>query len=284
MILRRLGNKKKIAAKIIKHFPDHKIYIEPFFGAGGMFFNKPKAKYNIVNDLDSDVFNLFQVVMNQKEELETAFYIMPIHSDLLNYWKKNLETDPIKKALRFLCLSNFGYMGTSNNIQFSMRTLPKEQIFKYINDTFIKLENVKFNNCDFRRFFNSLIYTDIDYGNLSNERKKIFIYCDSPYIGTADNYSDSNTWTEPDSLDLFNCLQETDCKYAMSEFDHSFILDQAKRRGLNVHIIGERQNLKNRRTEILVTNYRNQQRELFDEKQIFSRNINYGIMGLKEKA
>lgn len=64
MILRRLGNKKKIAQEIQKHFPPHKIYIEPFFGAGGMFFNKPKAKYNIVNDLDSDVFNLFQVVMN----------------------------------------------------------------------------------------------------------------------------------------------------------------------------------------------------------------------------
>ena len=54
MILRRLGNKKKIAKEIQKYFPPHKIYIEPFFGAGGMFFNKPKAKYNIVNDLDSD--------------------------------------------------------------------------------------------------------------------------------------------------------------------------------------------------------------------------------------
>ena len=41
----------------------------------------------------------------------------------------------------------------------------------------------------------------------------------------------------------------------MSEFDNEFILNQAKERGLNVIIIGERQNLKNRRTEILVTNY-----------------------------
>ena len=79
--------------KIQKYFPEHKIYIEPFFGAGGMFFNKPKSKYNIVNDLDSDVFNLFQVVMNQKKELEKAFYMMPIHSDLLNYWKQNKETE-----------------------------------------------------------------------------------------------------------------------------------------------------------------------------------------------
>ena len=45
--------------------------------------------------------------MNQKEELEKAFYMMPIHSDLLEYWKKNQETEPIKKALRFLFLSNW---------------------------------------------------------------------------------------------------------------------------------------------------------------------------------
>jgi DNA adenine methylase len=64
MILRRLGNKQAIAQDIIKYFPEHKIYVEPFFGAGGMFFNKPKVKYNIVNDLDSEVFNLFQVVID----------------------------------------------------------------------------------------------------------------------------------------------------------------------------------------------------------------------------
>ena len=50
MILRRLGNKQAIAQDIIKYFPAHKIYVEPFFGAGGMFFQKPKAKFNMVND------------------------------------------------------------------------------------------------------------------------------------------------------------------------------------------------------------------------------------------
>jgi DNA adenine methylase len=50
MILRRLGNKSKIASEIYRHFPPHRTYVEPFFGAGGMFFNKPKAKYNILND------------------------------------------------------------------------------------------------------------------------------------------------------------------------------------------------------------------------------------------
>ena len=42
---------------------------------------------------------------------------------------------------------------------------------------------------------------------------------------------------------------------AMSEFDHPFILSEAKKRGFKVIPIKERQNIKNRRIEILVTNY-----------------------------
>lgn len=259
MILRRLGNKNKIAQEIQQYFPPHKIYIEPFFGAGGMFFNKPKAKYNIVNDLDSDVFNLFQVVMNQKEELEKAFYMMPIHSDLLDYWKKNEETEPIKKALRFLFLSNFTIMGSGSGIRIGASGGTNKNIFdENINETFDLLKNVQFNNCDCKRFINSISFDDRKTPTETNES---FIYCDPPYLGTNDNYS--NSFTEQDSEDLFNCLNETKCKFAMSEFDHPFILEQAKKHNLNVIIIGERQNLKNRRTEILVTNYKNSQQTLF---------------------
>lgn len=252
MILRRLGNKKKLAKQIQAHFPPHKIYIEPFFGAGGMFFNKPKAKYNIVNDLDSDVFNLFQVVMNQKEELEKAFYIMPIHSDLLNYWKKNKETDPIKKALRFLFLTNLTYLGKHSNLRYGARN-DKNSVLLNINATFDLLKDVQFNNCDFIRLFKSINFID-------NENPDCFAYLDPPYIGVDNNYEYS--FSEDQAADLFDIVQELNIKFAYSEFNHPFILDQAKQRKLNVIIIGERQNLKNRRTEILITNYQNLQGKL----------------------
>lgn len=256
MILRRLGNKSAIAHKIIPYFPPHKIFVDVFFGAGGMFFNKPKAKYNIVNDLDSDVFNLFMVVMNQKEELEKAFYQMPIHSDLLNYLKKHQETEPIKKALRFLFLSNFTYLGKQDTIAMICGNA-KAFLLSNLKQTYDIIFDVQFANFDFRKFIKTLSFRD------ANEKDSSFIYCDSPYLSTVDTYSNSDTWTEQDSIDLFNTLQETGCKWAMSEFDNPFILQQAKERNLNVIIIGERQNLKNRRTEILITNYQ-QQPSLFD--------------------
>ena len=255
MILRRLGNKKKLAEHIQSYFPAHKIYIEPFFGAGGMFFYKPKAKYNIINDLDSDVFNLFQVVSNQKEEFEKAFYDMPIHSDLLEYWKENEETEPIRKALRFLLRSNFTYSGTGTALIFTFAD-SKGQLLKMLNETNKMLFGVQFDNDDFRRFLRKPNFTK--GANFKNES---FIYCDPPYLETTDNYSHS--FKEEDSNDLFNSLEDSGCKWAMSEFDHPFIIKQAEERGLNILYIGERNNLKNRRTEISVTNYENKQTSLF---------------------
>ena len=252
MILRRLGNKKKIAKEIQKYFPAHSYYIEPFFGAGGMFFNKPKSKYNIVNDLNSDVFNLFNVVSNKKDELHEAFYKMPISEELFKHWMHNKETTDVMRAVRFIFLSNFSFLGKMDCMTFNNKN-SKQNVLDGLLPTFDFLFGVEFGNKDAVSFLKSIPIKD---------KEKAFIYCDPPYLGTVDNYS--NSFNEEQSEELFNTLEETKCKFAMSEFDHPFILEQAKQRNLNVIIIGERQNLKNRRTEILITNYQNNQKSLFE--------------------
>lgn len=254
MILRRLGNKKKIAKTIQQHFPTHKIYIEPFFGAGGMFFNKPKAKYNVLNDRDSDVFNLFNVVVSEPDKLRDALSIMPISEDLWEYWKVNKETEPIRKAMRFILLSNYGYMGKPNTMKL-LNGNTASNILKGIDEVNEMLFGSEFTNVDFRKMLKKIPMSK------KSDRDNAFIYCDPPYLGTSDNYAHSFTYQ--DSEDLFKALIATGCKFAVSEFDNPQILDLAKKYGLEVIIIGERQNLKNRRVEILVINYSNPQLSLF---------------------
>ena len=245
MILNRLGNKTRLAKEIQKYFPKHDIYMEPFFGAGGMYFNKPKAKYNFLNDIDDDVYNLFRQLLDNKNELVSWIEKVPITEKQFKEWNKGKrENTEILNALRFLILSNYGLYGQPDTLRIGAVN-PRAMILKRIDFTFKYLQDAYFFNIDFRDFFKKCDY--------KNDIEKCFCYCDSPYLGTVDNYS--NSFTEKDSFDLFDTLQNTGIKWAMSEFNHSFILQQAKERNLHVLTIGERSNIKNRKVEILVTNY-----------------------------
>jgi len=93
------------------------------------------------------------------------------------------------------------------------------------------------------------------------EKERAFVYADPPYIGTANNYS--NSFVESDFLDLLDSLIEGGLKFAISEFDNEFVIESARAKGLTIEYIGERNNLKNRRTEILITNYQDNQQRLF---------------------
>lgn len=245
-ILTRLGNKRRIAHSIIPHFPDHQLYVELFFGAGGMFFSKPKAPRNLLNDNDEEVFNLWCVVMDRREELMELWGRMPIDQKLFMYWKRHRETDPVRRALRFLFLSNFGLLGKHNTMRvFTANT--KRLVFDRIVEAQRMLSDSEFLCQDFRKVM------ELVKGKPAIA-KKAFIYADPPYLGTTNNY-EKGGFSERDSADLFDLLQDSGARFAMSEFDHPFIVRQAIERELRVEVIGERHNLGDPRTEILVMNY-----------------------------
>ncbi len=252
MILRRLGNKQMIAEDIVKYFPQHTIYIELFFGAGGIFFNKPKAKFNICNDIDEDVINLYDVIKERKTELIEALEATPVHDTIYKRWKKEKEIDPIMKAVRFLFLSNYSYMGSGSlrfGADYSVKTLLN-------NCMALSFDNydIKFTNTDFRNVIKKIAWRDED------EKTRAFVYADPPYLGTSGNY---DNFSEQDTTDLFQLLTESKLKFAISEFDNEFVTALANEYKLNTIVIGERNNLRNRRTEILITNYETTQTSLF---------------------
>lgn len=245
MILNRLGNKKRIASQIYQHFPAHDLYIEPFFGAGGMYFFKPKAKYNILNDLDSEVYNLYRVVRELGDQFLEEWNRTPLHQDLWDYWKKNEEPDPLVKAVRFLIRSNFGFLGKPETLRFGFggQKLRLDEKLKATNEL---LYGVSFMNCDFRKMFKKIAVKS------DREKQRAFIDCDPPYLDTDNNYSAG--FKKADCEDLFATLQNSGINWAMSEFDHPFILELAERFKCQVTKIATRTALKAKRTEILVTN------------------------------
>lgn len=74
-IIKYPGSKFRIAKQIISYFPEHRTYLEPFFGSGAVLFNKDRPAIETVNDLDQDVVCFFEWVKNDPEKLahEIAF-------------------------------------------------------------------------------------------------------------------------------------------------------------------------------------------------------------------
>lgn len=64
-LLRWLGGKFRLAPWIVSHFPDHRVYLEPFGGAGSVLLHKPRAYNEIYNDLDGELVNLFRVLRGE---------------------------------------------------------------------------------------------------------------------------------------------------------------------------------------------------------------------------
>ena len=264
------GNKNRIADKITPLFPKHEVYIELFFGAGGMFFNKQRARYNIVNDINDDIYNLFMILQdaNKKDLLYDFIQSCPYSESLFRYWKYNIEEDPIRRAGRFLYLNNYSFLASCQTMSFNISCNRKNNLLKKIELFNNDLCNTKFMNTDFRNVLNSISWKDTDGGDFRNNYKRTFIYADPPYLDTNCNtYKMSNSWKEKDTEDLFLMLynfqnnnksgnnhSET-IRYAISEFEHPKVLELAYKYNLYVNIIGERLNLNNRRVEVLITNY-----------------------------
>jgi len=105
--LRYVGGKSRISEKIIGMIPEHTTYCEVFAGAGWIFFKKEPSRYEVLNDLDSDLISFYRVLQNHLEEFLKQFKFLLTSREWFEDWKSQLDgrglTD-IQKAARYYYL------------------------------------------------------------------------------------------------------------------------------------------------------------------------------------
>jgi DNA adenine methylase len=112
--LRYMGGKWRLAPSITRHFPPHKIYVEPFGGGGSVLLRKARSYAEIYNDLDEEVVALFRVLRDrtQAAELARLVSLTPFARDEFNLTYK-VADEPIEAARRLLARSFMGYGSTA---------------------------------------------------------------------------------------------------------------------------------------------------------------------------
>lgn len=108
-VLKYPGAKWRIAKWIIDFMPKHKVYLEPFFGSGAVFFNKEPAHIETINDIDGDVVNFFKICQERTEEFAELLELTPWSRQ--EYYEAYLPSeDDLERARRFAirCYQAFG--------------------------------------------------------------------------------------------------------------------------------------------------------------------------------
>lgn len=117
-VLRWHGGKWKLAPWIIRHFPKHRIYVEPYGGAASVLLRKERSYSEIYNDLDEDAVNLFQVL---RDPLKSTRLIQVL--ELTPFARAEFErayqacADPVERARRLVVRSFMGFGSDAPNIE-----------------------------------------------------------------------------------------------------------------------------------------------------------------------
>lgn len=70
-------SKWRIARWIVEQFPAHESYVVPFCGGAAVFFTKSPSKLEVLNDLEEEVVNFFQILRDREAELIRKIDLTP---------------------------------------------------------------------------------------------------------------------------------------------------------------------------------------------------------------
>lgn len=174
-----IGGKRRLAAQILPIFPEHSCYVEPFSGAAALFFLKDPVKVEVLNDVNSDLVNLYRVVQHHLDEFVRQFRWALASRQIYGWLKATAPatlTD-IQRAARFFYLMKCGFGGKVEGQTFGTATTtpPRLNLLRLEEDlsaVHLRLHQVFIEQLDWAECIRRY------------DRPHTLFYMDPPYWGT----------------------------------------------------------------------------------------------------
>lgn len=109
-VMRYHGGKFRLADWVIRHFPPHTAYVEPFGGAASVLMCKPRSYAEVYNDLDGDIVNVMRVLRDDATRVRlTAQLVLTAYAraEFEQAWESS--DDPVERARRTIVRAEMGF-------------------------------------------------------------------------------------------------------------------------------------------------------------------------------
>ncbi len=236
------GGKYYMAKKIVDLFPEHKMYVEVFGGAGHLLFKKEASEIEVYNDIDSGLVSFFRVLRDEnkfaklKQKLDLTPYSREEFYNCRDTWKT--EKDEIEKVRKwYTCVmqsfsSNFNtWSHSKSKSRRGMSQAVSQWLGKIENDlpnAVERLKAVQIENVDYKELIKKYDGADT------------LFYLDPPYIHETRKmtYEYAHELESSQHKELVEILLHIKGKAILSGYDHE-IYNTLLNNGWNKVLLGE---------------------------------------------
>jgi DNA adenine methylase len=250
------GGKQKLAETIIRLIPPHKVYVEPFAGGLAVFFAKSKSETEIINDINSEIVNMYEVMKNDfyklKEKVDATLYSRALLERAGNIYENRDRFDKIDRAWAVWLIVNMSYGGllSASFIHSSKANRPKKLANKIENFTdhiSSRLHNAYIECCEALPLIKK------------TDAPETFFYIDPPYIGADQGHYKG--YSAGDFQRLLDILTGLSGKFILSSYPGDILNKYASKNNWSRISLDKFNSMKNdnghllKKTEVLTANY-----------------------------
>lgn len=231
-VLKYPGSKWNIARQIVSFIPEHHSYVEPYFGSGAVLFNKPVSAIETINDLDSDVINLFRCIRKDSERLARLIMTTPFsrqeYDSQFEESERALYISDFERAAGFLirCWQGHGYRTNGYKVGWKNDVQGREKMYalwnwyrlpEWIIDIAERMRKVQIEN---RPALEVIKRFDCE---------TVFMYIDPPYLlGTRTGKQYMHEMTDTDHEELLKEILQNRAKIMVSGYESDMYNDYLK--------------------------------------------------------
>lgn len=228
-------------------------YIEVFGGGGWVLFHKQPGPFEVYNDFNSLLANLYRCVRDKPEELIDALqFVLNSREDfeiIRNALARDAPMSDVQRASHFYQLIRYSY--ASGLTSYASQPHDMGANFELIRQAHNRLRRVIIENKDFQKLIEQY------------DRPISLFYCDPPYYATEGYYQNvgEDGFTEADHIRLRDTLLKIEGKFLLSYNDCEYVRELYNAPGIWIMEVSRINNIKQRYdggsqfSELLIANY-----------------------------
>lgn len=229
-----LGGKSRLAENIniLLPKPNRELtYVEPFFGAGAIFFSRRPCGVEVINDKNEEIVNFFRVLREDGEALVRYLQNVPYSRSVFYEWRKPTATDlsPLERAARFFYVARSAFAGQATG------RIPSWAYARSLDNKAKVVANAV--DTELLRVRDRLRNAYIEHGDAASvierfDSENSVFYCDPPYVmKTRSNGGYTHEMSDADHGQLLDVLKKVRGFVAISGYPNALYADLLERDG-----------------------------------------------------